>query len=219
MVVELNTRINKRYIEIWEHLSAITESKEDAIGILWLSVRQLAEQSDLPYKGDCKGILQSKIIGTDEIFSSIIADIENSSERKDYLVERYQFGEKVNALGVYWKELIKEEKAFRLRMMYGVVHAMRTGILPFANKVVKDWKKDILENEAVQNTDVACNDSAKNYRAYLARLRKTEQIFLVASEIIELQRTRDEGERLCFVQNAVMKSKQEKNFALSAGLI
>ena len=191
MVVELNTRINKRYIEIWEHLSAITESKEDAIGILWLSVRQLAEQSDLPYKGDCKGILQSKIIGTDEIFSSIIADIENSSERKDYLVERYQFGEKVNALGVYWKELIKEEKAFRLRMMYGVVHGMRTEILPFANKVVKECENEVLEGDKEWTTDSICKGRMKRYRAYLKELRETERIFLTACEIIEIQKTRE----------------------------
>ncbi len=174
MDVNNNSRIRGAYEGMMESMSRLVRSRKDASAILWSDIYRWVEPERSAWKADFCGILAQKL--TVE-YSPTVSDLSYHQE----IQKGYSFGKSIDELGEYWKELIREEKAFRLRLLLGCLKVYYGSIMPYVKNEMIDWF-----SEAGQGYPELA-PTLKPYREHRTRVKATMQIIETVLDIWSLQ--------------------------------
>lgn len=159
-----------------ESMTVLVRSQRDAFSIFWLDIYDWLEPG---MKSDLCGILTERIIG-----KNLAGEVYGPTSDMPYCQEiqrKYAFGKSIDELGEYWKELIREEKYFRLRLLLGCLDTYYNTIMPYVKSemvaVGNEWVKGHPEMPL----------TLKPYREHRATAKATMQIIETVLGIFVLQ--------------------------------
>lgn len=181
MEIKCNGKIRGTYKEMMESMSRLVQSRKDASAILWSDIYRWIEPEHSAWKADLCGILTQKIAGGYGLTANSISYYQE-------IQIGYAFGKSIDELGEYWKELIREEKAFRLRVLLGWLKAYYEMIMPYVKNEMVDW----VGKAGKGHPELA--PTLKPYREHRARVKATMQIVDIALDIWKLQSKSDHEE-------------------------
>lgn len=176
MELKSNREIQGAYENLMESMTVLVRSRKDAFSILWLDIYDWLE---LEMKSDLCGILTERVIG-----KNLAGEIYGPASDMPYCREiqrKYAFGKTVDKLGEYWKELIREEKSFRLRLLLGCLDTYYNTIMPYVkNEMVavgSEWIQDTPELSL----------TLKPYREHRTKIKAIMQIIETVLGVFALQ--------------------------------
>ena len=179
MEIKNNEKIRIAYEEMMESMTVLVRSRKDAFSILWLNIYDWLEPEHSAMKADLCGILTKRVIG-----KNLAQEVHGPASDTAYYQEiqrKYAFGKSVDDLGEYWKELIREEKPFRLRLLLGCLDTYYNTIMPYVKSemvaVGNEWVKGHPEMLLTLNL----------YRKHRATVKATMQIIETVLGIFALQ--------------------------------
>lgn len=178
MNVKSDSEIRGAYEEMMESMSRLVRSRNAASAILWSDIYGWIEPGHSAWKADFCGILAQKIA------SGYNPAANNPSYYQEIQIG-YAFGKSIDELGEYWKELIREEKAFRLRLLLGWLKVYYEVIMPYVKNEMVDWF-----SEAGQGHP-ELTPTLKPYREHRIGIKTTMQIIETALDIWSLQNKND----------------------------
>lgn len=168
--------IRETYMELEESMERLVRNRKDAFAIIWFDIHSWLEPG---MKSDLCGILTEKVIG-----KNLAWEVHGPASDMSYYQEiqrKYAFGKSVDKLGEYWKELIREEKPFRLRLLLGCLDTYYNTIMPYVkNEMVavgSDWIQD--------NPELSL--TLKPYREHRAKVKAAMQIIETILGVFALQ--------------------------------
>lgn len=179
---DLDEKESSKFNELFECLSKLVRNEETAFRIIWFEISDFMVRSEIGSPSDCIADLQRKITGTS------VGNIwwEVSEQSVDYckIKDDYKFDKSVDEMGDFWKNLIKEEKVFRLRLLEAFLVGFYSEIIPFVFDFVSDWER----TERIEPTSSSQEKKRKKiYRDYRKNLRESLQIVKTAEAIISLK--------------------------------
>jgi hypothetical protein len=186
MELDGNICVQKAYEDLMESMSRLVRSQKDAFSIVWFDIYDWMEPEHSSVKADLCGLLTHKLIGRN-IGSVVHEAARDESPYYQDTKEWYAFGKSVDELGTYWKELIREEKPFRLRLLIGCLDCYYKTIMPYVKDEMTAFWKD---NEPSHPEMV----TLKPYREHRARVKATMDIAKTAVDIFTLQNKTDNEE-------------------------
>ena len=176
MELKSSRGIQGAYENLMESMTLLIRSQKDAFSILWLDIYDWLEPG---MKSDLCGILTEKIIG-----NNLAWEVHGPASDMSYYQEikrKYAFGKSIDEMGEYWKELIREEKSFRLRLLLGCLEIYYKTIMPYIkNEMVavgNEWAKG--------NPEMSL--TLKPYREHRTTVKATMQIIETVLGIFALQ--------------------------------
>jgi len=177
-------RINLAYTEMEESMERLVRNPTDAFSIIWFDVYDWLEPDNSAMKGDLCGILTEKVTGKNR--SEVHTEVQNMTPHYQEIQVKYAFGKTIDELGDYWKELIREEKPFRLRLLLGCLRIYYEEIMPFIRNEMVAWWKEHIEP---WHPEIA--QTLKPYKEHRARVKATMQIIEIVLGIFALQNTNE----------------------------
>lgn len=176
MELKSNREIQGAYENLMESMTVLVRSRMDAFSILWLDIYDWLEPG---MKSDLCGILTECVTG-----KNLAGEVYDPASKMSYCQEiqrKYAFGKSIDELGEYWKELIREEKSFRLRLLLGCLEIYYKTIMPYIkNEMVavgNEWAKG--------NPEMSL--TLKPYREHRATVKATMQIIETVLGVFALQ--------------------------------
>lgn len=176
MELKSNREIQGAYENLMESMTVLVRSRTDAFSILWLDIYDWLE---LEMKSDLCGILTERVIG-----KNLAGEVYGPASDMPYCQEiqrKYAFGKSIDELGEYWKETIREEKSFRLRLLLGCLDTYYNTIMPYVKSemvaVGNEWVKGHPEMLLMLNL----------YRKHRATVKATMQIIETVLGVFALQ--------------------------------
>lgn len=173
----MDSKIQVTYCELEESLTEIVRSPEDSYWIIWLNIAELVYQSMPKVSADCLGTLAGGKYDTSEC----VAAVRDKTDIYQRIMKKYGFGESLDEWGDYWKELVRKEKPFRLKRLWGVLNKLNSVLLPYCYDFISEWEKE-------QEPDVTYYPKIreKKYREYRSMIKKMQETILVVNDVLRL---------------------------------
>ena len=176
MEVKSNGKIRGAYEEVIESMTVMVRSRKDAFSILWFDIYDWLEPG---MKSDLCGILTKQVTG--ENLAEGVYGPASDTAYYQAIQRKYALGKSVDSLGEYWKELIREEKPFRLRLLLGCLDTYYNVVMPYVkNEMVAVGSEWIQGNPELSLT-------LKPYREHRAKVKATMQIIETVLGVFTLQ--------------------------------
>lgn len=177
----MNTTAERTYQELKDTLTEIVRDSEVAYWIIWLNIDEIIHQSNLTSSADCLGTLMGHIGGINEFATDIDSAFCGKSNEYQQIMKMYRFGRTLSEWGDFWKELVREEKTFRLKRLWGVLNELNSELLPYCYDFVSEWEKE-------QEPDVIYYSKAreKKYRQYRSMIRKMQETILLINDVLRM---------------------------------
>lgn len=187
MEVKKDGEIRELYEGMMESMTRLVRNERDAFSIIWFDIYGYLEPKDSAWKADLYGVLTAKIIG-ENIGERVHVPVQDNMPYYQIVQTKYAFGKRIGELGEYWKELIQEEKYFRLKILYACLYHYYTAIMPYIkNEIVAWWSEACHRNPELSPT-------LKPYKEHRAKIKATMQVVGTVLDIIRLQRTESDNE-------------------------
>ena len=179
----MGTEVRNSYLELEYSLGEIVRDQEDAYWIIWLNIAEILHQSSLKASADCLGTLMWELVGTNRFVSDIHWAFCDKDDRYQQIMKKYKFGKTIREWGDFWKDLIREEKPFRLKRLWGVLNEFTCVILPYCQDFISKWERE-KEFDVIYDS----KEREKKYRQYRSMIRKMQETILVACDVLQLSR-------------------------------
>lgn len=173
-------RIDSAYTEMEESMARLVRSREDAFSIIWFDIHGWLEPEHSAWKADLCGILTEKVTGKN--ISEVHTEAQNNTPYYQEIQTRYAFEKSVDELGEYWKELIREEKPFRLKLLLGSLKVYYKTVMPYVKNEMVTWFDEYGKSS---NPELA--PTLKPYQKHRARIKATMQIIETVLSVFALQ--------------------------------
>lgn len=176
-----NMEIERTYQKLHDTLTEIVRSPEDAYWIIWLNIDEIIHQSNLGSSADCLGTLMGQIMGMNKLATNIDYAFCNQSEEYQRIMKKYRFGRTLNEWGDFWKGLVREEKPYRLKRLWGVLYGFNDVLLPYCYDFVSKWEQE-------QEPDITYlpKDREKKYRKYRSMIKKMQETILTVNDVLQM---------------------------------
>lgn len=163
-------------------LTEIVRNPEDAYWIIWLNIDEIIHQSNLTSSADCLGTLMVQIVGVNEFAVDIDSAFRDKSNKYQQIMKKYRFERTLSEWGDFWRELVREEKPFRLKRLWGLLNGMNSVLLPYCYDVISEWERE-------QEPDVIYYPKIRKqkYREYRSMIKKMQEIILIVYEVLQLR--------------------------------
>lgn len=174
--------IEKTYQKLHDTLTEIVRSSEDAYWIIWLNIDEIIHESNLGSSADCLGTLMEQIVGINICATNIDYAFCNQSKEYQRIMKKYRFGRTLDEWGTFWKDLVREEKPYRLKRLWGILYGFNDVLLPYCFDFVSKWEQE-------QEPDITYfpKDREKKYRKYRSMIRKMQETILVVCGVLLLR--------------------------------
>ena len=178
----MKVSIERTYQELENALTEIVRDPVDAYWIIWLNIDELVHQSNLGSSVDCLGTLMVQIVGVNELAANIDSAFCGKSNEYQQIMKMYRFGRTLSEWGDFWKELVREEKPFRLKRLWGVLNELNSVVLPYCYDFISEWEKE-QEPDGTYYPKIR----EKKYREYRSMIKKMKETILVVCDVLLLR--------------------------------
>ena len=169
--------------EMVDSLSTLVRSQEDAILIFGFDVARYVNASGIVARADFYGNVMSKVLDINYA-SGIFREMEQHTEIYKVICKKYGYGDSVSSQGEMWKELLRGEKKFRIKMLYAYLERFGSLVEPFLRRKAREWINVEKKQYFMDNRTTGLK---KEWKQYKQQMSHTRQIIENALDIWELQ--------------------------------
>lgn len=177
----MSIALERTYQKLHDTLAEIVRSQEDAYWIIWLNIDEIIHQSTLTSSADCLGTLMVQIVGVNEFATDIDSAFRDKSIKYQQIMKKYRFEKTLSEWGVFWKELVREEKPFRLKRLWGVLNEMNSVLLPYCYDFISEWEKE-QDPDGIYYSKIR----EKKYREYRSMIKKMQETILLVNDVLQM---------------------------------
>lgn len=165
-------------------LATLVRSREDAFLIFWFDIAMIVKASNVTQKKDFYCKLMNDMTGINRLGNEIYDTLEKESDLYSDIMKKYRYGKYANELGFYWRELICDEKIFRLRILASYLNKYQKVFVPYIRKKMKDW---VSIEETQNSSSILAEENKKEWNVYKEGIQYTQNIAKIACDIFGLQ--------------------------------